>query len=201
MLFYKPNEGSKMKIDIKNIITGAVIYSHEQENNNIGITLEKAVKERANLHYADLRKQKLVGLDFVSARFIGADLSYSDLTGSNLQHANLYHANLTGANLAYVNLNSTDLIGANFTGAKLTGAIYKDATLEKGLLQLYGKQWPILIFDDHIKIGCELHKTSEWENFTDDEIAAMDAKALSFWKENKQIILNLAKHHQGTNDA
>ena len=220
-----------MKINIYDVIDGSVIYSHKQENNSIGKTLEKAAKERASLRHADLRKLDLSRLNLAYARFIGVDLSYSKLTGTDLSYAdlsysdltranlyrayftgidlyyadltraNLYNSDLTGANLACVNLTCAYLIGANFTEAHLTGAKYSEATLEKGLLQIYGKQWPIFIFDEHIKIGCEMHKTSEWEKLTDDEISCIDDDALAFWKANKEMILMLAKNHQSANDV
>lgn len=45
----------------------------------------------------------------------------------------------------------------------------------------------------HMRIGCQYHHVSEWDKFTDDEIDEMDAKALEFWRENKQWLVNLAK--------
>ena len=215
-----------MKIDIKNILDNTVIYSHEQEDNSIGITLEKGVKEGVAFHYADLRLIDLVnlnlaGADFMGANFTGADLSNVNLAGSCLAGTNFTGTYLTDVNLSKTNLawsklidvylENSDFTGANLSGArfartclagtKLTGAKYREATLEKGLLQIGGKKWPILIFDQHIKIGCEMHKTSEWEKFTDDEITDMDDDALVFWKENKEIILMLAKHHQGAENV
>jgi hypothetical protein len=52
--------------------------------------------------------------------------------------------------------------------------------------------WPVLIFDAHIKIGCEFHSTEEWTNFDDETIAKMAIEAAKFWKKNKTIILALA---------
>ena len=43
--------------------------------------------------------------------------------------------------------------------------------------------YDITITDNHIKIGCQQHLKSEWENFTDKEIIEMDGKmALKFWR-------------------
>ena len=221
-----------MKIDIKNIY-GDIIYSHEEEHNSIGKTLEKAAKERADLSYADLRCMDLSRLNLAYANLTFANVSNSYLIGTNLDGANISHtkiifgnftganlinahisrANLTGskfigsdltyANFAYSNLSGTNLRGAKLDGSDFTGAKYKEATFEKGLLQIYGKQWPIFIFDEHIKIGCEMHKTSEWEKFTDYEISIMDESndTVSFWKANKEMILMLAKNHQSANDV
>jgi uncharacterized protein YjbI with pentapeptide repeats len=105
-------------------------------------------------------------------------------------------ANLDGANLDGANLRGANLEGASLEGASLEGSTYGIATLKNGLLQLLGKYWPIFIFDAHIKIGCQLHSTADWESFDDECISRMAGNALEFWIENKELILTLAKHHQ-----
>jgi len=46
----------------------------------------------------------------------------------------------------------------------------------------------------HIKIGCQVHKTKEWENFTDRDILDMDGyKALKWWRTWKDFIINTQK--------
>ena len=50
--------------------------------------------------------------------------------------------------------------------------------------------------DTHIKIGCKLYKHTEWESFTDAEIAKMDSGALEWWKEWKVFVLSLSLGHQ-----
>ena len=52
------------------------------------------------------------------------------------------------------------------------------------------------IFDKHIKIGCQLHSTEEWEVADDTQIATMASGALEFWRKHKDRILYLAKAHQ-----
>lgn len=111
--------------------------------------------------------------------------------------ANLVGANLARANLARANLTWANLTGANLTGANLAGATYGIATLTKGVLQLLGLYWSVLIFDAHIKIGCEFHSTQEWIDFDDVEIADMETCAAEFWKKNRDLILMAAKIHQG----
>jgi uncharacterized protein YjbI with pentapeptide repeats len=63
-----------LKIEIKNI-HGAILFSHECDNNVILITLLEAIRR-------------------------GADLRGADLRGANLRGANLSGANLSGANLS-----------------------------------------------------------------------------------------------------
>jgi hypothetical protein len=195
-----------MKIDIKHRKSGEVIFSYDQENNSIKITLEIAVRAHANLYGANLRGAdlrganlfgaNLYGADLYGANLYGAHLRGADLDGADLDGANLYGANLYGADLRGANLYGADLYGADLDGANLYGATYGEATLKSGLLQLLGKHWPIYIFDAHIKIGCQLHSTEEWESFSDEQISEMSGKALEFWRENKEVILTLAKHHQ-----
>ena len=79
-----------MKEKIKIIgIYGRFLFSYEDENNTIKVTLEKAIKEDANLRGANLR---------------GANLEGANLEGANLRGANLIDANLIGANLRGANL-------------------------------------------------------------------------------------------------
>lgn len=95
-----------------------------------------------------------------------------------------------------------NLQGANLQGADLQGADLRNVTYGAGVPltreppQLIGLRWFVLVLDEHIKIGCRLHTTTEWARFTDAQISAMDADALAFWIAHKQIILALAAAHQ-----
>ena len=125
-----------MKIDIKCRFSDSVLFSHECESNTIKLTLELAVKARANLYSANLAGANLAGADLY-----GANLSDANLYGANLAYANLYSANLAGANLAHANLIDASLIdanlyGANLAGANLAGADLADANL--AYAYLYG---------------------------------------------------------------
>src|SRR5574343_103796 len=120
--------------------------------------------ERANLSDADLR---------------GANLSGAHLSGANFRYADLRYANLSGANLIDADLRGADLSGANLFGSNLI--IY-----QSGLWQAY-------IQEDMIRIGCQYHSVKSWESFTDDEISKMHDDALRYWKENKEIILSIAR--------
>lgn len=59
-----------MKIEIKFRFSGKVLFSHEAENNSIKITVEAAVKARADLAGAYLARADLAGADLA-----GADLA------------------------------------------------------------------------------------------------------------------------------
>jgi len=115
----------------------------------------------------------------------GANLSRVDLFGANLSRADLSGANLSGANLSRVDL----------SGANLSRVEYNREKLDKIPIQVLGLKYQILITKEQIKIGCELHKSSEWEKFKDSRIKLMDKEALEWWKANKKIIMGLHKNH------
>jgi len=181
-----------MLIEIKSRFDSRVIFSHDCENNSIKLTVEAAVRIRANLDGVYLAGAYLDG-----ANLAGAYLDGAYLDGANLDGANLVRANLARANLVRANLDGANLDGANLDGANLAGAIYGIATLTKGILQILGLRWSVMIFDAHIKIGCEFHSTQEWIDFDDEKIAKMDSHAAEFWKKNRELILLAAKTHQG----
>jgi len=165
-----------MLVEIKNRFTDKIILSGEYES----------IKDCLGRN----KKADLWGANLWGANLVGADLG-----GANLWEANLWGANLVGANLVGANLVGANLVGANLGGADLGGADLFGEKLEKSPIQLWGLRWYILITKQQIKIGCELHKAKEWEKFTDERIAKMHEDALSFWKKNKKIIMELHKLH------
>jgi hypothetical protein len=75
----------KQKIEIKNI-DGSVLFSFKKKNNSIKDTLERAIKEGADLTGADL-----ICADLRGAKLMGTDLTNADLTGANLRGAKEEH--------------------------------------------------------------------------------------------------------------
>ena len=169
-----------MKLSIKSCISASVLFEFEADENSVKITLEAAVKARANLYDADL---------------YGADLRDADLRGADLRGANLYGANLYGANLDDANLYGADLYGANLYGADLRGANLDGEKLSKTPLQLNNLKWFVLISDKFLRIGCQRYTIEEWRNFTDEEIVKMDFGALKFWRQWKVSIMALCDAH------
>ena len=110
-------------------------------------------------------------------------------------HADLSGANLSGANLSGAYLSGADLSGADLSGANLRGASFGEGvTAEQGVLQLIGLRWDVIIFDAHMRIGCQMHPLSDWASFDDRRIAEMDgAHALRFWRQHKSALLTLAQ--------
>jgi len=173
--------------------------------------VEEAVKNNkslrgANLSDANLRGVDLRGVDLSDADLRCADLRCADLSNTDLHYAKLSYANLSNTNLSYANLNGADLrcadlrradlrgvdLGdANLSGVDLRGAIYgKGIIIGDKVIQISGLRWPILIFKDHIKIGCQFQSREKWKTFSDEDITRMDKESLEDWKKYKEIILS-----------
>ena len=162
--------GMNVTIQIRHLITDAVLFECEAPDDlhsglHMRHALEKAVEAHANLS--------------------DANLSDANLSGANLRGANLSGAYLSGANLS----------GAYLSGANLSGASFGEGvTAEQGVLQLIGLRWDVIIFDAHMRIGCQMHPLSDWASFDDRRIAEMDGvHALRFWRQHKSALLTLAQ--------
>lgn len=106
----KPKGMKTMKIEIKNRFTNKVIFSHDQDDNTITLTVEAAINAKvplgyANLNYADLSYARLDG-----AIMYGADLCGADLHNADLHNANLCGANMHGATIKKDTETSTKLL-------------------------------------------------------------------------------------------
>ena len=128
------------------------------------------------------------------ANLAGADLDGAYLAGANLARANLAGANLARAYLAGANLARANLDGANLARAYLAGATYGDnVPCTRPPLQILGSRYAVLIFDSHIKIGCELHSIDEWRAYGQRQIEAMDGDdAWTWWLQYRDTILAMA---------
>ena len=117
-----------------------------------------------------------------------ADLS----SGLRMRHA-LEKATQARANLARANLARANLDGASLDGAKFGDGV----TAARGIRQVLGLRWPVTIFDNHMRIGCQLHSLADWATFTKRDIVEMDGTdALLFWRRHKAILLALAGHNE-----
>jgi len=166
---------------------------------------EIAEKNKYNLRGADLRGANLGGANLRGADLWGAYLRGANLGRANLGRANLVGANLGGANLIGADLSVANLKGANLGRANLGRANLRDADLRgadlscakrgKWVLKstpliITGLLWDVLIFSEHMEIGCEHHSFNNWSRFTDKQILEMDGRnALEFWNNNKHQLL------------
>jgi hypothetical protein len=199
---------NKLRIEIKSRFGGKVLFAHEQEENSMKITLEAAVKVKADLRYADLRYADLRYVILSSVDLSGADLCFADLYGAILRGTILRCAILRGATLRGVDLSGADLCNtilcsAILSGTVLCGTILRGADLETATygdgviignnpMFIDGLTWPVYIFKTHIKIGCQIHSKQEWFEFDDEAIAKMEPRALEFWNKWKKHILWMA---------
>jgi hypothetical protein len=110
-----------IKIEIKNRLTGAIIFEYSKENNTILETVKEYIKQELNLgkSSADLRFANLSSADLRSADLRSADLRSADLRFANLSFANLRFADLSSANLSSADLRSADLRFADLRSANL----------------------------------------------------------------------------------
>jgi len=186
-----------MKFEILNRYTGSVQVSAEincEESAALSFKRGLAV-QWAIANGASLRGANLYGADLYGANLYGVDLRGVDLRGASLRGADLREANLRGADLRGVDLRGVDLDGADLYGADLYGAkISETITIEKIPLQVSGLTYHVVIFDQHMKIGCELHSLHDWADFDNELIARMDGVASRrFWDAYKEGLLALAK--------
>ena len=157
-----------MKIEIKSIYTDKVLFSHERNNNSVKVTLELAIKAKADLS--------------------GAHLFGANLSGAHLSGAYLFGANLSGAHLSKANLFGANLSGANLSKADLSKAYLLCMGDMKFIFTMQLDKWQIGFTKDVLQIGCQRHSIEDWKTFDDAMINSMDTKALIWWKKWKDHI-------------
>ena len=195
-------------------LAGAYLASADLTRANLagadldGATLTRANLARANLAGADLTGADLAGATLARAYLTGADLAGATLTGAYLAGANLAGANLARANLAGADLDGTNLAGTNLDGANLASANLDGAAIARANLGndqiatippvfVLGTRYEVMITDRHIRIGCEVHTTVEWDKFDEGHIRRMDGSAAwTWWQHWRDAILSTARAHQ-----
>ena len=131
---------------------------------------------------------------------VGANLCEANLRGANLCEANLRGANLRGTNLCEANLYGAELRGANLYGANLCEADFTDATVighkvTKTPIQINNLKWAILITEQAMQVGCQVHTHDEWEAFSGDELSRMDVDAFEFAEKWRTVLLYMCREH------
>ena len=131
----------------------------------------------------------------IKSRFTGSVLFSLETENFKLcvEAAVKARADLTRANLARANLAGADLTGANLARAYLAGAKLHDGIVISHAPIFVGNlTWPVLIFERHMRIGCQLHTHQEWADFTDDDWICMGGKeALILKRECRDALLAL----------
>ena len=168
-----------MKFEIRNRLTGAVQFVSEIEVDEnevrsikLGLAVRFAIKSGANLRGADLR----------DAYLSGAYLRDADLRDADLSDADLSDAYLRGADLRGVYLRDADLRDADLRDANLSGANGRKITINNIPVKIWTGIYDVIIFDSHMKVGCEFHSLTDWWSFDNERITKMDGiKARKFW--------------------
>ena len=154
----------KTNIQIKST-NDILLFEYECKDNTIRKTVEKAVKKKADLSYANLSYA-----DLSRANLRCADLSYADLRCADLRSADLSYADLRSADLNCADLSSADLSSADLSCANLRSADLNCANLidsknkELAKLPIYCK-WSSSIIGNKIQIGCKTMTIEEWDLF------------------------------------
>jgi len=152
-------------IEIKHRFTTDVLFAHTEVHNSVAKTLREAVARGANLYGANLD---------------GADLRGADLYGASLRGASLRGASLRGANL----------YGAHLRGADLDGEI-----LTRNPVFVQGLEWPAIITEGYMRIGCQRHTHAAWKKFSTRRIGLMDNRAPELWAAWKDPLLAMCAAH------
>ncbi len=175
----------------------------------LGFAVRKAISAQVSLIGARLDGASLDGASLIGARLVGARLDGASLIGARLDGASLIGARLDGARLVGARLDGASLVGARLDGASLVGArlvgarlvgaslkdvqIRHDVKIQRAPLVLSGLDYPVVVFDEHMQIGCEFHTLADWTNFDDRRITQMDGRnSLRFWTAHRTGLLAFA---------
>ena len=184
----------KIKIQIKSVL-GKVLFELEKENNTIKETLEQAIKENANLEYADLRNANLYKANLEYADLYNANLYNANLEDANLRNADLRNANLINANLEDADLRNANLYNANLYNANLRGANLEDAkNKETAILPIFCK-WSYGIKGDLIIIGCKEKTIEQWDLWFDSEEEYSTSRGTDEFKQIEAIYNALKSYY------
>jgi len=124
----------------------------EDQNLSIKELVEKAVKDRISLAYADFMCQNLQNVDFSGADLEGANFCGAHLRDAKFCLCNFKSAKFRDANLSYSYLGGANLRGADFTGAILIGLVI-DKDQESDLLKTLGVRCTMIEPYNNHKLG------------------------------------------------
>jgi hypothetical protein len=124
----------------------------------------------------------------------GVNLLFADLRGADLRGADLRGADLRGADLRGADLRNADLYGANLRDVRLWLAVGNMKEIKSLQLDTYA----ITYTADRLQIGCQNFAISEWWEFDDEAINAMDGRALDWWRVWKPILKQIIEASPAT---
>lgn len=159
-----------------------------------GLSLEGADLRRANLMNAALDGGRLRGACFEGANLMGANLSEACLEGADLRDAGLQNAclcdaemkgcvfhgtlfgatDIAGADISFSRFDTLSAFTLNFRDARrLELCRYKNpdgvlCPFSRPPAVLMGLYHPVILMDQHIKIGPEILTYEEWQSYAND---------------------------------
>ena len=180
-------------------LNGELIYEDPRCANH-GELLKSALNSGvSDFSEADFRGANFMYADFMYADFSRTDFSDSDFRFADFMHVSFSDANFSNTSFSNANFSDADFSRANFRRANFRRAnfmhadfMYADFRYVIGdgkLIKTTQARWDIVRVRDILAIGCKQYSVKEWEAFTDEEIKAMDSRALHWWREWKPKLL------------
>jgi uncharacterized protein YjbI with pentapeptide repeats len=130
------------------------------------------------------------GGTFWGGTFEGGDFRGGDFRGGTFWGGTFWGGTFEGGTFWGGTFEGGTFEGGTFEGGTFWGGDFEGGTSTKlQPLYLAGLCWQITITDEHMTIGCETHKLSDWWAFDDSTIDAMDRNdALPFWRAHKATL-------------
>lgn len=154
-----------------------------------------------NFTYSLLASVRLTGCkisvcSMSQLRVKGGSWKHCDFHDVALWDAEFRHFMSTDCRYAYCDLHGVYAIKSEWHACRVEAPKDIGATMAlPGLVHdvILSTEWNIAFIDDYMQIGCQLHKIEDWFSFHDATIAAMDSKALDWWRTWKPILQTLTK--------
>lgn len=156
--------------------------------------VKQAARNKVSLQFTDLSRLDLGGLFLQGADLVGASLRHTAMRGVDLRYSNLLDVDFNGSDLANAKLEGAQLSSWSLVNARnvsmsyAQGAVLDGMWLEKTPL-LFQMAWPVLITEQIMRIGCELHHHNSWKGFEPEDIIRMGIGALNFWRRYREPLL------------
>ena len=137
----------------------------------------------------DVRYDALGRVEWLSGTFLGGTFRGGSFLGGRFLGGDFWGGNFLGGTFR-----GGKVQGGNFQGGNFLGGTFLDASISRRPITIYGLTWPVYITQAGAKIGCQAHSVAAWNTLSDSEINAMAPGALTFWRQNKELILSVLNH-------
>lgn len=166
------------------------------------ISLRRARLDHANLTGANISEAKLDGTSFFGATLHAACLCLSNMTGCDFTATLFGATDITGAVLNGSLFTTLSAFGLNFINAEsLIDCRYRDpegieSTFSRPPLTVCGLPVPVILFDEHLKIGNRIDRYHDWFTQTNDNAPPREEDRLvyTFFRKYRPMLREL---HEG----